>query len=453
MSLDIKLPELGEGISSGIVASISVEEGAAISANDPIIEIETDKAVLPVPCPHDGICKKILVAVGDEIQVGHKIAEIEDSGAAPAEENEKAEEKAEKEETTETPQLEEKPMPAPAQSEAPSQPAPSAEKKSDAAMVVTENKNNGNTIVAAGPATRKYARELGIDLTQVKGSRRGGRIDISDIKSYVKSLNLKDLGSGFTPMPSAGGAGLMAAAPLPDFSKYGSIRQEPLSRLRKIISERMARNWATIPHVFQYQDIDVTSLGEYQSKYASEFKEKGSSVSPTNFFIKALSICLKEFPAFNSSLDVAAQELIYKNYFHIGVAVDTPSGLIVPVLRDVDQKSIFDIGYELKELAQKTRDRKVLPEELQGACITLSNLGGMGGTHFTPIINAPEVAILGVGRAAVEPQYIDGELCPRKIAKVTLSYDHRVIDGADAARFVARLKDIVEHFDKILLGG
>jgi pyruvate dehydrogenase E2 component (dihydrolipoamide acetyltransferase) len=226
-----------------------------------------------------------------------------------------------------------------------------------------------------------------------------------------------------------------------------------MSNLRNIVSDRMTMCWNRIPHVFQFNEVDLTALGDVQARYKEDFKAKGSSVSPTNFIIKAMAICLKEFPQFNSSLDEESGEVIYKEYVNIGVAVDTPTGLIVPVLKDVDKLSIFDIGKNLKELAGKTRDRKVTQADLSGGGMTLSNLGGIGGTHFTPIVNWPEVAILGVGRGEMKPRYINGELVPRNITQMTLSYDHRVIDGADGARFMVRLTEILEDIERALLGG
>jgi pyruvate dehydrogenase E2 component (dihydrolipoamide acetyltransferase) len=240
---------------------------------------------------------------------------------------------------------------------------------------------------------------------------------------------------------------------LPDFEKFGPVRREKMSNLRGIISDRMSMCWNRIPHVFQFNEVDLTSLGEVQARYKDDFKAKGSSVSPTNFIIKAMAICLKEFPQFNASLDEESGEIIYKDYVNIGVAVDTPTGLIVPVLKNVDQLSIFQIGKDLKDLAKKTRDRKVTQEDLSGGGMTLSNLGGIGGTHFTPIVNWPEVAILGVGRGEVKPKYINGEVVPRNCTQMTLSYDHRVIDGADGARFMVRLTEILENIERTLLGG
>jgi pyruvate dehydrogenase E2 component (dihydrolipoamide acetyltransferase) len=420
------LPALGDGVDSGIVAGVLVKVGDELEEGNALIELETDKAVLPVPTPIPGKVIKLNIKAGDTLKVGGLIANIEAIAV---------------QETASISSVSVDPKTKAIKSD-------SANKKPEVVGKIQNTSSatsSSGKVLSAGPATRKFARELGVDLSRVTGSQRGGRIDIDDVKKFVKEQNSgakKSVaqGHGFSPIE------------LPDFSKYGEVKVEAATNLRKIISERMSRNWATIPHVNQFQDIDISEISKIAKSHGAEFKEKGSSASPTNFFIKAMTMCLKEFPIFNSSFDSERNDIIMKNYFNIGVAVDTPSGLIVPVLKGVDQMSIFDIGKNLKELAQKTRDRKIVPDDLSGGSMTLTNLGGIGGTHFTPIINAPEVAILGLGRAQVKPVYIDGELKPRSIAQITLAYDHRVIDGADGARFVHRLKDIMENFNKYLLG-
>lgn len=431
-SQTVSLPELGEGIKGGIVSAVLVNECEEVEENASLIEIETDKAVLPVPAPFKGFIEKILVEAGQELKIGEGILVLK---GASAEGSEAVVPTAQ----TESPKQESAPA---------SQRAPAAAPVKTEAPAVTETVNTSK-VVSAGPATRRFARELGLDLGLVTGSKRGGRIDIDDVKKHIKEMNLKG-GPAAAAGPAVGG---FAPQPLPDFSKFGPVKVEKASNLRKIISERMSRNWATIPHVYQFIDIDITDISTMAKKYAPEFKEKGSSASPTNFFIKAMAMALKAFPIFNTSFDAAKGEIVYKEFCNIGVAVDTPSGLIVPVLKGVDTMSVFDIGYNLKDLAKRTRERKVKPDELTGGCLTLTNLGGIGGTHFTPIINAPEVAIIGLGRASVKPIYIDGEFKPRTIAQMTLAYDHRVIDGADGARFAQFMKDTMENFEKVLLGG
>ncbi len=429
MATEIKLPELGEGITSGTVAALIVNEGDSVGVEDPIIELETDKAVVPVPAGMAGVIVSITVAEGDEIKPGDVLAtlaedESQPSGVdkpKPASTDKNSSEQTQK--NTEIP-----PLSSVAQIN-----AQLKETKPPANVVISA------TEIAAGPATRKLARELGIDLAHVPGTARGGRITLDDLKLFAKTKIASGGGGSFSAIN-----GLKA---LPDFSKFGEVHREKATKLRSIISERMSANWVNIPHVHQFQDVDTTDIISLQKKYAPNFKEKGSALSVTQFLIKGLSIALKKFPQFNASFDHNTGELLYKKYYHIGVAVDTPSGLIVPVLKNVDTLSIFDIGKELKELAKKTRERTVGMEELQGASITLSNLGGIGGTHFTPIINHPEVAILGAGRSQVKPVYIDGEFVPRTILPLCLAYDHRVIDGADGARFIMFLTDYLENIE------
>jgi pyruvate dehydrogenase E2 component (dihydrolipoamide acetyltransferase) len=436
-STDVVLPDLGEGVAGGTVTSIASSEGTDLAEGDPIIEIETDKAVLPVPAPSPGKLLSVVVKEGDKIEVGQVIAKMTIVISAGSTD----------------PALEAGDPPVPSASEEVS--APQADPKPDLPpsrepiVSAPKSLSSPSAGIAAGPATRKLAREMGIDLSVVKGSKRGGRIAVEDVKAHVKTLKL-----GKRTTPGGGGSAMSADWPsLPDFSKFGSVRREKMSNIRSIISDRMSMCWNRIPHVFQFNEVDMTYLANVQKKYKAEFKEKGSSVSPTNFIIKAMAICLEEFPQFNASLDEQTGEVIFKDYVNIGVAVDTPTGLIVPVLKNVDEMTIFDIGKNLKDLAKRTRERKVTQNELSGGSMTLSNLGGIGGSHFTPIVNWPEVAILGVGRSETKPKWIDGEFVPRECTQLTLSYDHRVIDGADGARFMVRLSQILENIERTLLGG
>ena len=430
---EFRLPPLGEGIKGGNVLTVYVKPGANIKEGDPVIELETDKAAMSVPSPFSGQIQSISAKEGKELKIGELVAVIITSGSvAPATQTVTAK--------TET-KIEEKKIEV--KTPEATKPDVAAASREFTVPVLDRSKK----IVRAGPATRKFARELGVDLTLVNGTKKQGRIDVADVKQFVKeSLSNPGVSQGF----SAGVAKQSVA--LPDFTKFGKIRREPLSKIRKIISERMTYNWNTIPHVFQFQDIDITGITEVGKKYSEEFKEKGSTASPTNFFIKAMVSCLQAFPKFNSSIDEASGELIYKEYYNIGVAVDTPVGLIVPVLRNVDKMSIFEIGKNLREIAAKGRDRKITPDEMIGSCLTLSNLGGIGGTSFTPIVNFPEVAIIGVAKAQIKPVYIDNAFVPRSIVTICLSYDHRVIDGADAARFVVKFKDLIENYEKTLMG-
>ena len=426
MTIEIKLPDLGEGIDSGTVTALIANEGDKLEAEDAVIELETDKAVVPVPAGIGGVISSINVSEGDEIKPGDVLAIIDKDSQSDVAKSVSASadfSKREREQKNKS-------------SSFIKQTETKVDPSSDhniSANVITSAKN-----IAAGPATRKLAREIGINLNQVPGTARGGRITLDDLKLFAKAkiTDNKDRTSLLSGLKS-----------LPNFSKFGETSREKISRLRSTISERMSANWANIPHVHQFQDVDITHIVSLQKKYAPDFKNKDSALSITQFLIKGLSLALKEFPQFNASFDHTTGELIYKKYYHIGVAVDTPAGLIVPVLKNVDHLSIFDIGKKLKELATKTRERKVETEDLQGASITLSNLGGIGGGHFTPIINHPEVAILGVGKSSIKPTYLDGEFVPRTIIPLCLAYDHRVIDGADGARFIVFLTDYLENIE------
>lgn len=405
MPVQFALPDLGENIESGDVIRILVDVGDLLAEDQTVIELETDKAVIEVPSSIDGTVTGILIQQGDTIAVGQPILEVE-TGEAPAVE--------------ETP-----PAPAPAEEPAPA-PMPQDQK---ATPVVEEAPRapiaaSTDGPVPAAPSTRRLAREIGVDIAQVQGTGAGGRISIDDVKAHSKKLH------------ATRGAAPAAAAPLPDFSQWGAVEREPMTKVREITAERLAQAWATIPQVTQFDKADITSLEKWRAEYGKKAEAAGGKLTPTAILIKVLGIALKVFPQFNASIDIAQREVVYKSYFHIGIAVDTPHGLLVPVVRNVDQKNIIELAVELSELAQKTRERKIGPADMQGGSMTISNVGTMGGTAFTPIVNPPEVAILGVARSQVEPAYIDGQFQPRTFLPLSLSYDHRLIDGADGARFL-----------------
>ena len=410
MSVQFALPDLGENIESGDVIRILVDVGDRLAEDQTVIELETDKAVIEVPSSIDGTVTGILIQQGDTIAVGQPILEVETAAAPAVEETSPAVEEA-------------PPAPAPAEESAPV-PMP---REPAAAPVVEEAPlapapTDGP--VPAAPSTRRLAREIGVDIAQVQGSGPGGRISIDDVKAHSKKLH------------AARGASPAAAAPLPDFSQWGAVERQPMTKVREITAERLAQAWATIPQVTQFDKADITSLEKWRAEYGKKAEAAGGKLTPTAILIKVLGIALKVFPQFNASIDIAQREVVYKRYFHIGIAVDTPHGLLVPVVRDVDQKNIIELAVELSELAQKTRERKIGPADMQGGSMTISNVGTMGGTAFTPIVNPPEVAILGVARSQVEPAYIDGQFQPRTFLPLSLSYDHRLIDGADGARFL-----------------
>lgn len=438
MKEEVILPEMGDGVDSGTVINIMVDVGDTVKEDDTILEVETNKAVLPVPAPFGGSVEKLSCKEGDILKVGDPIlvlnvdaaekkATAPDAPAPAPTKDTSSEKKQEKEEVTAP-----TPTPSPTVS-APVQPQ-TAEEKS--ALLQADFSD-----IAAAPSARKLARELGIDLRLVTGANRGGRINAQDVKLYVKNQSS-------SPTATIG----QKSRPLPDFSTFGEVKSEPLSNLRKVIADQMNYAWTSIPHVHQTIEIDLEKVSEYQKKHAKSFKEAGSSLSVTLFLMKAMTVCLKEFPSFNSSLDIERDVLWLKNYFHIGVAVDTPAGLIVPVIKNVDEKSIFDLGVELKEIAAKARDRKVTPSDLGGACMTISNLGGLKAGSFTPIVNPPEVAILGVATTKKRLALVDEVVEEKDILPVILGYDHRVIDGANAARFVVRLKELMENPELIFMG-
>lgn len=409
--MDVKLPKLGEGADSGVVVTVFVKEGDTIAKDQPVIELENEKAVASIPATAAGVVAKVFVKPGDKLSVGQRILSVGESGAsAPAAATRFAEPQAEASRADSVTEVEEE------------NPAPVA-------------------APVSSPSIRKLAREVGIDLGRVRGSEPGGRIVIGDIRAYIQRLQR------LTEKPKPGEpAAAKPAAERIDFSKWGPVSRKPLTQLRQVIARRMLENWSSIPHVTQFDDADFTRLNELRKKYAPAYEQKGARLTLTPLVLKALVEALKKHPLFNSSLDEATQEIVVKEYFHIGIAVDTEQGLIVPVIRDVDKKGVTDLSKDLEQLAQKARDRKVSGEELKGGTFTISNQGAIGGGHFTPIINKPEVAILGLGRGAMKPVVRDGKIELRLMTPLALSYDHRVIDGGAAARFVVDLVKALEGF-------
>ena len=422
--MDLKLPHLGEGADSGTVVNLFVKEGDQLSKDQAVLELENEKAVATIPSTGAGTVAKIYVKQGDKLSVGQRILSLTESGAAPT----AAPAKPSPAKEPEQPADRQPPQPAPAAQEP--EPAGTAEPKSGVPP-------------AASPSLRKLARDLGIDLAKVRGSARGGRIVLEDLRAYIQRLQRL----AAQPVAAAGGPAVQkAAADQVDFSKWGSILKKPLSPLRQVISRRMLENWNAVPHVTQFDEADVTNLNELRKKYGPAYEQKGVHLTITSFVLKIATATLKAHPIFNSSLDEVAQEIVIKEYFHIGVAVDTEAGLIVPVIRDVDKKSLVEISRELEDLAKKARERKVSSDELKGGTFTISNQGGIGGGYFTPIVNKPEVAILGLGRSALKPVVRGGKVESRLMMPLGLSYDHRVIDGGEAARFIVDLVQAFENF-------
>jgi pyruvate dehydrogenase E2 component (dihydrolipoamide acetyltransferase) len=412
--MDVKLPKLGEGADSGVVVNVFVKEGDQVVRDQAILELENEKAVASVPSTAAGVVTKIYVKSGDKISVGQRLISLSggDQPVAAASAAKRAAPEPESEALVEEPAAE-------AGEEIP---------KPVAAPV-------------ASPSVRRLARELGIDLSKVRGSEAGGRIVTGDLRAYIARLEK----ATEKPKAAAGTPARPAVAQI-DFSKWGPVTKKPLTQLRQVIARRMWENWNAIPHVTQFDDADFTRLNELRKKFAPAYEKKGAKLTLTPLVLKALVETLKKHPIFNSSLDEIAQEVVFKEYFHIGIAVDTEPGLIVPVIRDADKKSVLDLAKELEQLAQKARDRKVTVEELKGGTFTVTNQGAIGSAHFTPIINKPEVAILGLGRGAMKPVARDGKIVVRMMTPLGLSYDHRVIDGGAAARFMVDLVTAVENF-------
>jgi pyruvate dehydrogenase E2 component (dihydrolipoamide acetyltransferase) len=409
--VEFKLPELGENIESADVLTVLVKIGDMITKDQGVIEIETDKATIEVPSTVEGKVVEINIKPGEKAKVGAVILKVETLVS------EVKKEPAPSKPADETPP----PFKAVGGSSA-------GEKKIEPGEIEQQPPILKNSAPAA-PSVRRIARELGVDVRKVAGSDPGGRISMDDVKAYVKKLN-----ENRDTLPS-GGLGIKQE-PLPDFTRFGSVERKPMSKIRTITAEHLSYAWNTVPHVSQFDKADITDVEKFRKSYGPKVENAGGKLTVTSILLKVIAFGLKKFPQFNSSIDMEKKEIIYKNYFNIGVAVDTDHGLIVPVIRDVERKNLTDISVELNVLAEKARTRKISLDEMQGGCFTITNLGGIGGTYFTPIVNAPEVSILGISRGAYEPIYSDGVFKPRKMLPLSLSYDHRIIDGADAARFL-----------------
>ncbi len=450
MAKEFRLPLLGENIESGTVVRILVQKGDTIEVNQPVLEIEADKTSAEVPSNVSGTVTEIHVSEGDEVRTNQLILTLSEAaeGAAPAAEppeEEKAEEapapageeaQPAAAETASAPA----PAPAPEVSAAPT-PAPAAAPAASAAEQVSDAALGDGKPIPAAPSVRRFAREVGVDLRQVQGTGPGGRISIEDVKAYLRSLDLQS-----QPEPAAAAAGgfQLPVQQLPDFAKWGPIEREKMSGIRRATAHHLSQAWVAIPHVTHHDKADITEMEKLRKQYAPRVEQAGGKLTMTAILVKVVVGALRQFPRFNASVDMATEEIIYKNYYNIGIAVDTEHGLLVPVIRDADRKSLVQIAVELGEIAQKARERKLTAEDMQGGTFTISNLGGIGGTGFTPIVNSPEVAILGVARSRIEPVYQDGEWVPRNMLPLSLSYDHRIIDGADAARFVRWIASALE---------
>jgi pyruvate dehydrogenase E2 component (dihydrolipoamide acetyltransferase) len=445
MSTDMKLPELGENIEGGDVLRVMVKAGDAIKKDQAVLELETDKATIEVPSSAAGVVKEVKVKPGEKVKVGQTIFVVDENGAgagaaakeevvvsskpaaeAPPSKADESKPEPPKQEKRKADVVEMKPSkqaPAPAATAAP-KPAEQA-RAGDAASI------------PAAPSARRLARELGVNIQDIQGSGPGGRISMDDVTAFARRL-----------LSGAGGA-RTAAAPaetLPDFGKWGAVERKPMSGVRRTTAHRLTQSWNTVPHVFQHDRADITGVEALRKRLSKKSEAEGRApITITAFLMKTLAAALKKYPQMNSSVDLAADEIIYKQYVHIGVAVDTDRGLLVPVIRDVDQKDIYQIADEIAQAAERARNRKLALDDMQGGSMTISNLGSLGGGAFTPIVNWPEVAILGVARARMEPVYSDGEFVPRFLMPLTLSYDHRVIDGADGVRILRWIVEAIEQ--------
>ncbi|WP_118824857.1 dihydrolipoyllysine-residue acetyltransferase [Neisseria meningitidis] len=424
-TVQVVVPDIG-GHSDVDVIAVEIKVGDTVAVDDTLITLETDKATMDVPCTEAGVVKAVFLKVGDKVSEGSAIIEVETAGSAAA-------------------------APAPAaQAAAPAAtPAPAAPAAAPAPAVPAAAKIDEAAFAKAhaGPSARKLARELGVDLGQVKGTGLKGRIMGEDVKAFVKSV--MQSGAGKPAAASLGGGLDLLPWPKVDFSKFGSVEVKELSRIKKISGQNLSRNWVVIPHVTVHEEADMTELEEFRKQLNKEWEREGVKLSPLAFIIKASVAALKAFPEFNASLD--GDNLVLKNYFNIGFAADTPNGLVVPVIKDVDQKGLKQISQELTELSKKAREGKLKPQEMQGACFTISSLGGIGGTGFTPIVNAPEVAILGVCKSQIKPVWNGKEFAPRLMCPLSLSFDHRVIDGAAGMRFTVFLANLLKDFRRITL--
>jgi len=456
MAVEFKLPELGENINEAQVVSINVAQGDSVSAEQEVLEVETDKAVMPVPVPTAGKVSSVNVKEGDTLKVGDVILTIEEGEAgdaaadatAPEAEGQAQAPAEQQAKPTEQAQPETAPQSEPAEAEAPAEPEPRAQAQTQPAAE-TPSESEAQPAAAppapptsddrlpafAAPSVRRFAREIGIDISQVKGTGPGGRISIDDVKNHARSG---------TSAAAAGPA--PGAAALPDLEQFGPVERQAMSMIAKKTAQHMATCWATIPHVTLHQEVDSTDLEAFRQSHKRVVEKAGGKLTPTAVLAKILAEALQRHPALNCAYDATTQEIVYRKYVHIGVAVDTPRGLVVPVLRDADTKSLADISLELGDTAEKARAGKLALEDMQGGCFTLTNLGGIGVQQFTPIVNWPEVGILGVGSAS--PRLVeadDGNIQSRTMMPLSLSFDHRVVNGADGARFLQWIRAAIEQ--------
>jgi pyruvate dehydrogenase E2 component (dihydrolipoamide acetyltransferase) len=451
MPTEFTLPELGENVTAGDVVRVLVSPGDSVAKDQPLLELETDKATIEVPSSVAGTVKDVRVKQGERIKVGQVVLTVDDGGAAAAP-------KAAAPTNAEPAGAKQQPPQAAEEGEAPNQKAPSQPDAQQADAVAESRPRRGEVVdisrgaratppaaaapaepveqgppAPAAPSVRRLARELGVDIRRVTGSGPGGRISDEDVQAFVRNVM------------SSGGAAAVAPSALPDFTKWGEVERKPMSNIRRKTAEHLSNAWNQIPHVTQHDKADITAVEELRKKYAPQAEKAGGKLTMTAIALKIAATALGRFPQFNASVDMARNEIVYRKSVHVGVAVDTPRGLLVPVIRDVDRKGIVELAADLAKVSEKARSGKLSLDEMQGGGFTITNLGGIGGTSFTPIVNWPEVAILGISRGTLEPVYDGTSFRPRLMLPLSLSYDHRVIDGAAGARFLRWLADAFEQ--------
>ena len=426
--VEFRLPELGENVEKGDLIKVLVSVGDVITAEQPVLELETEKATLEVPSSVSGRVKEIHVQAGQKVKVGQVIFTVEGAGPAAASPPAAA--------RGEAPAKAPSAPPAPAPEPPASASAATAKSTAPALPGIAPASASEARLVPAAPSVRRMARELGVDIAQVPGSGPAGRISAEDVKTYIRNLNTLRREA----RPGSG-----ASVPMPDFSRWGAVEREPMRAVRRATASHLSHAWVTVPRVTQHDRADITRVEGLRKQYSEKAQAHGGRLTVTAIALKVVASALHKFPQFAASIDPEREEVIYKKYRHIGVAVDTDRGLLVPVIRDVDKKNIVELSVELAQVAEKARNRKLAPQDMEGGVFSISNLGGIGGTSFTPIVNWPEVAILGMSRSTLEPIYVDGQFQPRLMLPLSLSYDHRLIDGADAARFLRWVAEALEQ--------
>ncbi len=434
--IEVKVPDIGDFKNIPVI-EVLVKPGDSVSKEAPLVSLESDKATMEVPAPAAGVVKEIKVKVGDKVSEGSLVLLLESAGDGAA---------AKPAAPQPAPRAAAQPAPAAlAQQPAAPRPAPAPETPPGSPLTRGGSEAEGFAQAHASPSVRRFARELGVNLARVKGAGPKERVLREDVQNYVKAELTR-------PRGGEGGTGLnLLPLPQVDFAKFGSITTRPLSRIRKLSGANLHRNWVTIPHVTQNDQADITELEEFRKIQTEEAKKQGVRFTILCFLLKAVVVALKQHPEFNASLSADGESLVLKQYFHVGIAVDTPNGLVVPVIRDVDKKGLLELAKELGEVSARMRGGKISPTDLQGGCFSISSLGGLGGAHFTPIINAPEVAILGVGKSAMQPVWNGKAFEPRLMLPLSVSYDHRVIDGAQGARFVSFLSSVLTDIRRLVL--